>query len=356
MRRIYEGPWTLAGLACAILAALAMFSLLSCGERGRAEDNTEHHRENKNMKTIYLAGGCFWGVEKYLSLIPGVKETEAGYANGSTANPTYEEVCNKGTGHAETVKVVYDPDEVSLPFLLEQYYAVIDPVSVNRQGNDSGVQYRTGIYYTDEKDKAVIEMSLKRLQQHFKQPLAIEVQPLRQFSRAEEYHQDYLNKNPGGYCHIPASRFREASQAREAKPVYQKKSDEELRKSLTPEQFAVTRKNATEQPFRNEYFKNDRPGIYVDVTTGEPLFLSTDKFDSGCGWPSFSRPISRTEVRSKTGDAHLGHVFPDGPKERGGLRYCINSASLKFIPEQDMEAQGYGSYLPLLQKNSGKDQ
>ena len=279
-------------------------------------------------------------------------------------------MCRKGTGHAETVKVVYDPDEVSLPFLLEQYYAVIDPLSVNRQGNDSGVQYRTGIYYTDEKDKPVIEMSLKRLQQHFKQPLTIEVQPLKQFSRAEEYHQDYLNKNPDGYCHIPAFRFQEARQAREAKPVYQKKSDEELRKSLTPEQFAVTRKNATEPPFRNEYFNNDRPGIYVDVTTGEPLFLSTDKFDSGCGWPSFSRPIkedliqekqdlsygmNRTEVRSKTGDAHLGHVFPDGPKERGGLRYCINSASLKFIPEQDMEAQGYGRYVPLLQKNSRKD-
>lgn len=313
---------------------------------------------------MLLGGG------KYLSLIPGVKETEAGYANGSTPSPTYEDVCRKGTGHAETVKVVYDPDEVSLPFLLEQYYAVIDPLSVNRQGNDSGVQYRTGIYYTDEKDKPVIEMSLKRLQQHFKQPLTIEVQPLKQFSRAEEYHQDYLNKNPDGYCHIPAFRFQEARQARETKPVYQKKSDEELRKSLTPEQFAVTRKNATEPPFRNEYFNNDRPGIYVDVTTGEPLFLSTDKFDSGCGWPSFSRPIkedliqekqdlsygmNRTEVRSKTGDAHLGHVFPDGPKERGGLRYCINSASLKFIPEQDMEAQGYGRYVPLLQKNSRKD-
>lgn len=282
MKRIYHGPWTLAGLAFAILAAVALLSLLSCGENGHA-DNSKHHMDNKNLKTIYLAGGCFWGVEKYLSLIPGVKETEAGYANGSTPSPTYEDVCRKGTGHAETVKVVYDPDEVSLPFLLEQYYAVIDPLSVNRQGNDSGVQYRTGIYYTDEKDKPVIEMSLKRLQQHFKQPLTIEVQPLKQFSRAEEYHQDYLNKNPDGYCHIPAFRFQEARQARETKPVYQKKSDEELRKSLTPEQFAVTRKNATEPPFRNEYFNNDRPGIYVDVTTGEPLFLSTDKFDSGCG-------------------------------------------------------------------------
>ena len=236
--------------------------------------------------------------------------------------------------------------------------------STNRETTE-GIQYRTGIYYADEKDKPVIETSLKRLQQHFRQPLAIEVQPLRQFSRAEKYHQRYLDKNPGGYCHIPPAKFREASQARENEPVYRKKSDEELRRVLTREQFAVTRNNATEPPFRNEYFNNDRPGIYVDVTTGEPLFLSTDKFDSGCGWPSFSRPIKeeliqekqdfshgmrRTEVRSKTGDAHLGHVFTDGPKEQGGLRYCINSASLKFIPEQDMEAQGYGKYLPLLHR------
>ena len=365
MKRIYHGPWTLAGLACAILAAVAMLSFFSCGEKGQASSNDKPHMDNKDLKTIYLAGGCFWGVEKYFSLIPGVKETEAGYANGSTASPTYEEVCSGKTGHAETVKVVFDPEELSLPFLLEQYYSIIDPVSVNKQGNDRGIQYRTGIYYADEKDKPVIETSLKRLQQHFTQPLAIEVQPLRQFSRAEKYHQRYLDKNPGGYCHIPPAKFREASQARENEPVYRKKPDEELRRILTREQFAVTRNNATEPPFRNEYFNNDRPGIYVDVTTGEPLFLSTDKFDSGCGWPSFSRPIKeeliqekqefshgmrRTEVRSKTGDAHLGHVFTDGPKEQGGLRYCINSASLKFIPEQEMEAQGYGKYLPLLRR------
>lgn len=368
MKRTYDGPWTLAGLACAILAAVAMLSLFSCGESGHANNNRQH-MDNKDLKTIYLAGGCFWGVEKYLSMIPGVKETEAGYANGSTPSPTYEDVCRKGTGHAETVKVTFDPEEISLPFLLEQYYAVIDPLSVNRQGNDEGIQYRTGIYYTDEKDKPIIEASLKRLQQHFKHPLSIEAQPLRQFARAEEYHQRYLDKNPDGYCHISPEKFRAAAQAREAKPEYRKKSDEELRQILTPEQFAVTRKNATEAPFRNEYFNNVRPGIYVDVTTGEPLFLSTDKFDSGCGWPSFSKPVSedlirekqdlthgmdRTEVRSRTGDAHLGHVFNDGPRDRGGLRYCINSASLKFIPEQEMEARGYGKYIPQLRQGSAK--
>ena len=193
MKRIYHGPWTLAGLACAILAAVAMLSFFSCGEKGQSSSNDKPHMDNKDLKTIYLAGGCFWGVEKYFSLMPGVKETEAGYANGSTASPTYEEVCSGKTGHAETVKVVFDPEELSLPFLLERYYSIIDPVSVNKQGNDRGIQYRTGIYYADEKDKPVIETSLKRLQQHFRQPLAIEVQPLRQFSRAEKYHQRYLD-------------------------------------------------------------------------------------------------------------------------------------------------------------------
>ena len=161
MKRIYHGPWTLAGLACAILAAVAMLSFFSCGEKGQASSNDKPHMDNKDLKTIYLAGGCFWGVEKYFSLMPGVKETEAGYANGSTASPTYEEVCSGKTGHAETVKVVFDPEELSLPFLLERYYSIIDPVSVNKQGNDRGIQYRTGIYYADEKDKPVIETSLK---------------------------------------------------------------------------------------------------------------------------------------------------------------------------------------------------
>lgn len=365
IKRTNEKSWRMSWLACSILALIALVYLPSCGDRGQAHQGTEEQKESKDMKTIYLAGGCFWGVEKYLSLLPGVKGTETGYANGSTTNPTYEEVCRDGTGHAEAVKVVYNPEEISLPFLLEKYYAVIDPVAINRQGNDKGVQYRTGIYYTDEADKPIIEASLKDLQKQYSQPLAIEVQPLRQFAKAEEYHQNYLDKNPGGYCHIPQARFTDASRSKDpSKPRYEKKSDEELKRILTPTQFEVTRKNATEAPFRNEYFDNTRQGIYVDITTGEPLFVSTDQFDSGCGWPSFSRPIKdsliqentdlthgmkRTEVRSKTGDAHLGHVFTDGPTDKGGLRYCINSASLKFIPKEEMEAKGYGQYIPLLQ-------
>lgn len=358
-------PSALFRILCASL--LAVF-LSSCGD-SRAQERRETTSSNAETKTIYLAGGCFWGVEKYFSLIPGVAETETGYANGSTDNPTYQQVTRQNTGHAETVKVVYDPHKVSLPFLLEKYYDVIDPVSVNKQGNDTGVQYRTGIYYTDKADRPVIEASLKALQSRYNQPLAIELQPLARYSRAEEYHQDYLGKNPGGYCHIPQSKFDEAKQAVDpAKPgdktSYVKPSKEELKKKLTFQQYRVTQENATERPFENEYYDNKRKGIYVDVTTGEPLFLSSDQYDSGCGWPSFTRPISeslvqeqkdishgmlRTEVRSKTGDAHLGHVFNDGPKDKGGLRYCINSASLKFIPREEMEQAGYGNYLPMLQ-------
>ena len=323
------------------------------------EENT------RELKTIYLAGGCFWGTEKYLEQIKGVVSTEVGYANGRTENPSYEDVCYKNTGHAETVKVEYDANVLSLKDLLTLFYEVIDPTSVNRQGNDVGTQYKTGIYYIDEVDLPIIKESLKELKREYPVPLAIEVEPLRNYYPAEEYHQKYLDKNPGGYCHIGEEEFAKAKAVQAAKKPYQVKSKEELENTLTPLQYEVTQNSATEPPFQNEYWQKFKEGIYVDITTGEPLFVSTDKFESGCGWPSFSKPISpdlvrelndnshgmqRIEVRSKTGDAHLGHVFPDGPRELGGLRYCINSASLKFIPKEEMAAKGYGYLLKLLEK------
>lgn len=307
------------------------------------------------MKEIYLAGGCFWGVEKYLSMIRGVVNTQTGYANGGSDKTDYMSVCS-GSGHAEAVRVIYDEKAVSLEELLSSFYRCIDPLSVNRQGNDRGIQYRTGVYYTDPEDETAVRGSLSALESSLGRKPAIEHMPLRNWCAAEEYHQKYLDKNPGGYCHISPCIFEEAAKAGPA-PEYGRKSDEELRRELTDAQYSVSRENSTEPPFTGEYWDFFGRGIYVDVTTGEPLFLSTDKFESDCGWPSFSAPVSpdvivektdkshgmkRTEIRSRSGDSHLGHVFTDGPSEKGGLRYCVNSASLRFIPYEEMEKEGYG--------------
>ena len=306
------------------------------------------------MNTIYLAGGCFWGVEGYFKRIEGVKGTTCGYANGRTENPSYEDVCRHDTGHAETVKVDFDDEVISLEDLLIYYFRIIDPVSVNKQGNDVGTQYRTGIYYTNESQLPVIKAAIEREQRKYNEKIAVEVLPIENFYSAEEYHQDYLDKNPNGYCHINLSLADEPIVRSEK---YKRKNDDELKESLTPLQYDVTVNAATERPFDNEFNSNFERGIYVDITSGEPLFFSTDKFESGCGWPSFSKPIQkdlvkysedlslgrrRIEVRSNVADAHLGHVFDDGPSELGGLRYCINSAALRFIPLDKMDEEGYG--------------
>lgn len=314
------------------------------------------------MKEIYLAGGCFWGTQKYLQLVPGVHKTEVGYANGSTERPSYRDVCG-GSGHAEVVRVQYDEGVLPLRELLELYYESVDPTSVNRQGGDKGVQYRTGIYYTDPGDAPVVEKSLKSLENRLGRRVAVENRPLQNYWPAEEDHQDYLNKNPGGYCHIPARLFRQAANYKGTKvPMYDAKSEAELKAKLSETQYAVTREDATERAFTGEYWDHFAPGLYVDITTGEPLFTSADKFESDCGWPSFAKPVvpqvvreredssygmRRTEVRSRSGNAHLGHVFTDGPRDRGGLRYCINSAALRFIPYEELDAAGYGEFKEL---------
>ncbi len=322
---------------------------------------------NSNEKEIYLARGCFWGTEHFLKQIRGVKRTEVGYANGRTANPTYEEVSSRQTGFAETVKVIYAPEEIALDMLLDLFFKTIDPTSLNKQGNDRGTQYRSGIYYTNVADEPIVKSAIKKLSDSYSKPIVVECKPLENYYPAEEYHQDYLDKHPDGYCHIPQQLFRMAQEANPAGLAghFKKPDEETLRQKLNPTQYEVTQNNATERPYSNEYWDEFRDGIYVDITTGEPLFVSTDKFESGCGWPSFSKPIDkklvvekldkshgmvRTEVRSKTGDAHLGHIFNDGPVDKGGLRYCINSASLRFIPKEEMKKEGYGEYLPLLNK------
>lgn len=314
----------------------------------------------KSEKTIYLAGGCFWGTSHLFSLVPGVSVAEVGYANSTVPNPDYNLVCTGATNAAETVRVVFDPEVNSLSSLLRLYFRSIDPLSVNRQGGDSGTQYRTGIYYEDPDDFPVIEAELATLQRRHKEPLAIELKKLENFYPAEEYHQQYLDKNPDGYCHVDVALFKEARELQNPERKAAGKSDEELRERLTPLQFEVTQHGATERPFVNEYDHEFRRGIYVDIVDGTPLFVSADKYDSGCGWPAFSRPIDdsllqentdtsygrvRTEVKSSGSGSHLGHVFNDGPEETGGLRYCINSASLRFIPMERMEQEGYGYLL-----------
>lgn len=353
-------------LAVGVCLCVGMSVLyLGAGQRKEKRDKMNKGRE------IYFAGGCFWGTEHFFKLVRGVTETEVGYANSAIKNPSYQQVSSGATKAAETVRVVYDPDVIDLELLIDLFFQTIDPTSLNKQGNDVGTQYRTGIYYTREADRPIIDKALSIQKGMHKRALAVEHEPLRNFYPAEAYHQDYLDNNPGGYCHIGPDKFAIARKANpEPKPLEFKRQDANtLRKQLTPMQYAVTQQSATERPFENEYWDEKREGIYVDITTGEPLFISADKFDSGCGWPSFSKPIeerlleeltdrshgmTRTEVRSKTGNAHLGHVFNDGPKDKGGLRYCINSASLKFIPREEMKAKGYGAYLHLLKPRAEK--
>ena len=312
------------------------------------------------MAEIYLAGGCFWGLEEYFSRISGVLQTSVGYANGQVETTNYQLI--KETDHAETVQVIYDEKAVSLREILLYYFRVIDPLFVNQQGNDRGRQYRTGIYDQDEKDLPTIYALVQEQERMLGRKIAVEVEKLRHYILAEDYHQDYLKKNPGGYCHIDV---REAEKPLIDAANYEKPSQATLRENLSEESYRVTQEAATEAPFSNAYDQTFEEGIYVDITTGEPLFFAKDKFASGCGWPSFSRPISkelihyyqdlshgmeRIEVRSRSGNAHLGHVFTDGPQELGGLRYCINSASLRFIAKDEMEEAGYGYLLPYLNK------
>ncbi|MCC3307877.1 bifunctional peptide-methionine (S)-S-oxide reductase MsrA/peptide-methionine (R)-S-oxide reductase MsrB [Psychrobacter sanguinis] len=334
-----------------------------------------------NTKTIYLAGGCFWGLEAYMERVDGVVDAISGYANGNpnVKDPSYEQVI-AGSGHAETVKVVYDADKIDLETVLKYYFRVIDPTSLNKQGNDRGVQYRTGIYYTDAADKAIIDRALQQLKGKYSQKIVVEEKPLANFALAEEYHQDYLAKNPNGYCHIDLSLADDKVQASgssgtkkltEATTVQQALDPKRyanfdknaLKNTLTKSQYDITQKAGTERAFSHEYDHLFAPGIYVDVVSGEPLFLSTHKYDSGCGWPSFWQPIApevitehkdmafnmvRTEVRSRVADSHLGHVFNDGPKDKTGLRYCINGGALQFIPVDKMPQSGYGVFVDMV--------
>lgn len=317
------------------------------------------------LETATFAAGCYWGVEEFFRKIPGVMETKVGFMGGTVPNPKYDDTHDGHTGHAESMQMKFDPKVVSYEFLLDQFFKMHDPTTKNRQGNDEGNQYRSAIFTHNEKQRAAAKAFIEKVNRSkaWKNPVVTEVSDAKQFWPAQEDHQKYLVKNPGGYDNhfLRKISFDSPKGAQWDAKTFKKPSPEELKKKLTAIQFSVTQKADTEPPFKNEFFNNKKEGIYVDVVSGEPLFSSKDKFDSGTGWPSFTRPLSkeslveksdrelgieRTEVRSHLANSHLGHVFDDGPPPTG-LRYCMNSASLRFIPKENLEKEGYAEFAAL---------
>lgn len=316
-------------------------------------------QNKEKVQEIYLAGGCFWGTQAFFDQIDGVLETEVGYANGLTENPSYEQVCTGATGFAETTKITYDANIINIYQILEQYFRTIDPTSLNKQGGDIGTQYRTGVYTLKSEDRQSVREFFELVKNNYNKEIVVENKILENYYPAEEHHQKYLEKNPSGYCHVDLSLAKDDLKFSK----YSKPEESELKQKLTKTQFEVTQNSDTEMPFSSEYDDHYEKGIYVDIVTKQPLFSSTDKYDAGCGWPSFSKPIDqsinyyednslsrkRIEVKSKSGDTHLGHVFNDGLEELGGLRYCINGASLEFIPYEQMDEKGYSEYKDLVE-------